>query len=128
VKAGSAYFALVFGIGFILGTIRVLVVAPRLGDLVAVLIELPIILTAAWIICDRVSARFLVPDRWRSRFVMGGIAFALLMVAELGLSVLLFGNSIGEHLGAYRSSHGALGLTGQLIFALFPLVQLSRGG
>jgi hypothetical protein len=125
VKAGSAYFALVFGIGFILGAIRVLVVAPRLGELVATLIELPIILTAAWIICERVSARFLVPDRWRPRLAMGGVAFALLMLAELGLSVLL-GNSIGEHLDAYRSLHGALGLAGQMIFAMFPLVQVNR--
>jgi hypothetical protein len=125
VKAGSAYFVLVFGIGFILGTIRVLGVAPRLGELVAILIELPIILTAAWIICERVSARFLVPDRWRPRLVMGGVAFVLLMLAELGLSVLL-GNSIGEYLDAYSSSPGALGLAGQMIFAIFPLVQLKR--
>jgi hypothetical protein len=125
-QAGSIYFLLIFGLGFVLGTLRVLVVAPRLGALAAVLAELPVILTAAWLVCARVTAGFRVPRSWQARLVMGGIAFALLMLAELGLSVVLLGNSLVDYLAAYRAVDGALGLAGQVAFAVFPLAQ-ARG-
>ena len=41
VKAAVLYFALVFGAGFVLGPIRILWVAPRLGARVAELLEAP---------------------------------------------------------------------------------------
>jgi hypothetical protein len=52
-KAGGLYFALVFGAGFVLGTIRTLWIVPRLGTRLAELIETPImllitILAARW--------------------------------------------------------------------------------
>ena len=47
-KAGALYAIIVFVIGFILGTIRVLLVAPRLGETTAVIIEAPIMLAASW--------------------------------------------------------------------------------
>jgi hypothetical protein len=43
-KAGVLYFALVFGAGFVLGTIRTLWVVPRVGTRMAELIETPIML------------------------------------------------------------------------------------
>ena len=54
-KAGALYFALVFGAGFVLGTIRTLWVAPRVGMRIAELMETPnmlvvIIVAARWII------------------------------------------------------------------------------
>jgi hypothetical protein len=50
-KAGALYAIIVFVIGFILGTIRVLLVAPRLGETTAVIIEAPIMLAASWFVC-----------------------------------------------------------------------------
>ena len=38
VPAGAVYFLLVFLAGFVLGTFRVLVVLPRIGELAAVLL------------------------------------------------------------------------------------------
>lgn len=49
--AGLAYFTLVFAAGFGLGTLRVLALAPILGEGGAVLLELPIILAIAWMAC-----------------------------------------------------------------------------
>lgn len=123
-KAGSAYFGIVFAVGFVLGTIRVLVLVPQFGELTSGLIELPIILTASWIICHWLIIRFSVPSIWQSRLTMGVLAFALLMIAELFLSILLFGNSINQHLNNYLALYSALGLVGQLIFASFPLIQI----
>ena len=124
IRAGFFYFAIVFAIGFLLGTIRVLVLVPRMGELVSVLIEFPVILAASWIVCGRLIAGLRVPGHWRFRLTMGAVAFALLMVAELVLSVSLLGNSPAEHLARYRSLHGALGLAGQILFAAFPLLRL----
>lgn len=124
VKAGFFYFALVFGVGFLLGALRVIVAAPHLGEILAVLVELPIILLAAWTICRWLIKRFKLPQDWQSRLTMGGLAFGLLMAAELLLAVTLFGNTLGDHLEMYKSPAGALGLIGQLGFAAFPLVQL----
>ncbi len=51
VLAGVLYFGLVFALGFILGTLRVLVLEPRLGSTGAVLLELPVMLAASWLLC-----------------------------------------------------------------------------
>lgn len=45
-KAGALYAILVFLIGFMLGTIRVLLFAPRLGETIAVMTKVPIMLVA----------------------------------------------------------------------------------
>jgi hypothetical protein len=49
--AGAVYFLVVFLLGFGLGTIRVLFVAPRLGQTTAVLLETPLMLAASWTSC-----------------------------------------------------------------------------
>lgn len=124
--AGALYFACVFAAGFVLGVVRVLVLAPALGALAATLIELPIILGIAWSVSSWLTRRFVVPRERRSRLAMGGIAFALLMVAEAALSVAVFGDSLATHLERYRALPEAAGLVGQIAFALLPLLQLAR--
>jgi hypothetical protein len=126
-KAGCAYFLIVFAIGFVLGTIRVLLVIPRLGDTSAVLLELPVMLALSWIACAWLVRRFAVPPAAGARLTMGALAFALLMVGELLVSVFGFGRTPVEHLGSYRAAGAQLGLVAQLAFAFFPYVQSRRG-
>src|SRR4051812_22335794 len=97
-SAGTAYFALVFALGFILGTIRALLIAPRLGEAGVVLLELPIMLLASWIACGWVIRRLRVNPAFAARLTMGATAFVLLMLAELGVSVFAFGRTPAEHL------------------------------
>jgi len=47
-EAGCVYALSVFAIGFVLGAIRVLVLAPRLGNAVAVALEVPFMLAVSW--------------------------------------------------------------------------------
>lgn len=124
--SGFLYFAAVFSIGFGFGVIRTLWLVPRLGELASVLTELPIILSLAWVISDRLITRLSVPPQWQIRLGMGAIAFTLLMLAEAALSFWLLGNSVTEHLAGYRSFPGALGLAGQITFTFFPLLQMDR--
>ena len=126
IRAGVLYFVAVFGIGFLLGTVRILVLIPRLGELVSTFIELPIILSVAWLVSDFLTHRFNVPSEWRVRLSMGIIAFGLLMAAELGLSVWLFGSTVEGYFAAYQSLPKIIGLAGQAAFALIPLLQTGK--
>ena len=121
--ASLAYFGVVFAAGFALGTLRVLILIPRLGENKAVLLELPIILALSWMACRWLIARFDVPTTALDRLVMGGLAFAVLMLAEFGVSVFGLDRSLSEHLEHYRHVPAALGLAGQIAFAAFPVVQ-----
>jgi hypothetical protein len=47
IEAGALYAITVFLIGFILGTIRVLLLAPHLGETIAVILEAPLMLAAS---------------------------------------------------------------------------------
>jgi hypothetical protein len=121
--AGAAYFAIVFAAGFVLGALRVALVAPLVGETSAVVVELPVILTASWIACGWCVRRFGVARKMAPRLAMGVAAFALLMTAEFALSVLAFGRTPPEFLAALGATPGLIGLAGQILFALFPAVQ-----
>lgn len=103
---GLAYFALVFALGFLLGTLRTLFVqdAPGAARLPGVLIELPIMLGASWFLCRYVIRRLVVAPTVVARAVMGGLAFALLFVAELLVGALLFGRTPSGHFALYRDA------------------------
>jgi len=119
--AGIAYCGVVFAVGFVLGALRVTLVVPRLGETVA--LELPVILAISWMACRWLIVRFAVPADRNARLVMGATAFAVLMAAELGVSMIIFGRTLADHLDQYRTAPSLLGLTGQLAFAAFPLLQ-----
>ena len=124
--AGILYFALVFVAGFILGTLRVFILAPHLGPVAATSVELPAMLGISWLACGFAIDRMSVPAALRIRAAMGLFAFILLMIAELCLAVFGFGRSLAEHVQSYRAVDALLGLAGQLLFTVFPVVQIYR--
>lgn len=123
-RASTAYVATVFAVGFVLGLLRTLALVPLLGEVGAVMVELPVILTVAWLVCARILRRW--PPAPLPALGMGAIAFLLLMAAEAGLSMLLAGRSMAEHLALYSQLPHQLGLAGQMTFAMFPWVQARR--
>lgn len=122
VRAGALYFAIVFAAGFVLGTIRTLVLAPRVGEFAAVAIELPVMLAVAWIACGAVLRWIRLGQGIAVHAVMGLVAFALLMAAELALSLALGAPSVAAWLAGLTSAPGLLGLAGQVAFAIFPMI------
>jgi ABC-type uncharacterized transport system permease subunit len=123
-KAGAVYFFIVFAVAFIMGTLRVLFVIPVIGETWAVMLEAPLILALSWFVCGWVFTRVSVAARLRPRLLMGFFAFALLMIAELVVSVLGFGRSVSEHFAAYQSFSAQLGLAAQVAFAAVPALRL----
>ncbi len=127
-RAGLFYFAIVFAAGFALGTLRVLVMIPRIGETAAVLAEMPVMLLICWR-----AARWILQGRARLstahlRILMGGSAFLLLMVAELLLSVTAFGRTPAQFASDLVRPLGLIGLAGQIAFGALPwlLWQLDR--
>lgn len=120
VFAGIVYFVAVFAVAFALGVARTLVVAPAIGAMAAVLLEMPVVLGASWIVARRV-----LRDRHfnlSQRAVMGAIAFVLLMASEALLAGVLRGQSIGEWAHELTTPLGLVGLAGQLAFAAMPIL------
>ncbi|MFZ2099358.1 MAG: hypothetical protein WAU86_02200 [Oricola sp.] len=126
--AGIIYFALVFAAGFVLGSIRTLLLMPVLGPTVSVLIELPFMLTIAWFVCRWIVRRFTVSAAVEDRIIMGATAFVLLMVAEYLLAFALAGISPDIYFAGYASVPGVIGLAGQVAFAVFPVLQARQTG
>ena len=121
---GLRYFAGVFAVGFALGAVRTLLLVPRVGELVAVTMEMPFILAASWWWCGRLLDR--QPLGLVGRAVMGSSAFVWLMLAELALGHALGRTSV-QHFAAMITVAGLLGLAGQLGFAAMPMFSRSTG-
>jgi hypothetical protein len=125
-KASMLYFALVFGAGFVLGSIRILWVVPRFGVRMAELMETPImfvvtIFAARWIV------RWLaVPPTRSSRLGMGCIAVSFLLIAEFTLVLWVRGLSIGEYLSTRDPVSGTVYYVMLGVFAIMPLLVARR--
>lgn len=119
IAAAWRYLAGIFALGFVLGTVRTLWLAPLIGPVAAIACEVPLLLLASWWWATRLLRRYRLGSRGQA-LAMGGIAFALLMVGELALAMTMGGQSAGQWLAALGEPAGALGLAGQIVFALIP--------
>lgn len=124
-QAGIAYFAIIFAAGFILGPLRILMLVPAIGEFSAVLLELPVMLGLAWMVSLWLVGRFKLLHRLAQRLIMGGLGFLLLVLGEIGISTVVFEQSVAEFFVRYREPSAMLGLAGQLAFAIIPVVQLT---
>jgi hypothetical protein len=123
--AGATYWGMVFALGFVLGTMRVLWIAPVIGVLPATALELPVMLGASWFAAGWLTRRFRIAGSGEA-LAMGALAFALLMAAECALAVGLMGQTAGEWLAGHAEPHALLGLAAQVAFALMPWWQAGR--
>lgn len=126
-RAGALYFLILFACGILLGTIRTLILAPAVGPMTAVALELPVMLGLSWIVAGRLTRGHPALADARARLVMGGLALVLLVVAEFALAGVAFGQPPGTYLATLATPHGALGLAGQLGFGLIPWLRKLTG-
>lgn len=95
--AGLQYFGLVFGAGFLLGIVRVLWLAPLVGERTAELLEMPAMIAVTYFAADWTVRRFALPRIARARLGMGAWAVALLLVAEFAIVLPVRGLSPAEY-------------------------------
>lgn len=120
--AGITYFALVMGAGFILGTIRVPFLVPRLGERYAELIEMPIMLAVIAMAARLIVNKFNLPTTTSARLGTGFLALALSLGAELMLAAVLQDRSLAEYLASRDPVSGGVYLVVLGLFALMPLL------
>ena len=116
------YFAIVFGVGFFLGSIRVLWLVPQLGVRYAELAEMPIMLLAVFFAARWVTQYFAVPPATSARLVVGISALICLLIVEFTVVLWLQGISIAESFANRDPISGAAYLVSLILFSLMPLL------
>lgn len=118
--AATIYFLALFSLGFALGAIRVVFIAPRFGPLAATIAEVPIMLIAAFWFCRWALRRWRVPSASPTRWAMAIWFLVLLFLFETVLGVALFGRTMSEQWAALTTLAGLMGLAAQVITAILP--------
>jgi hypothetical protein len=126
-KAGLLYFALVFAVGFVLGTIRVLWLVPRMGQRAAELLEMPIMLMVVFLAGRWVVRKLALPPDARSRLTMGMVAAALLLLVELTVVLRVQGMTFADYVAKRDPVAATAYYLSLAFFALLPLL-LARPG
>lgn len=127
-KPAALYFALVLGAGFVLGSIRVPLLVPRLGERYAELLEMPIMFLVIVMAARYVVRRFSLPARLAVRLQMGFAALGMSVLAELLLATVLQGRSLAAFIASRDPVSGSVYLGMLLLFALMPAIFLRTRG
>jgi hypothetical protein len=120
IKAGLAYFALVFGAGFVFGVLRVFLLVPRLGERISELSEMPLMLAVIMAAARFVVQRTAVPFPIAARLGTGLLALGLLIAAELLLAVVMQERSLADYVASRDPVSGSVYLAMLVLFALMP--------
>lgn len=126
-KAGLIYFAVVFGFGFLFGTIRTLWIVPHIGARTAELIETPFMIAISFVAAQKIVKRYSIPFSIRRRLTMGVFAVGLMLCAEFTLAFYLRDLSLRQYFATRDPVAGTAYYFALLLFALAPLaVERSR--
>jgi len=127
VGLGAMFGAVMFAAGFVLGAVRTRLLAPQVGEVPAVLTELPVMLALAWVVSGWLMRR--APGAVTSAgaaVAMGLVALAVLWALELAMLVVLLGVPLAEAPAAFLTPGGRIGLAAQILMALFPTLHRRR--
>jgi hypothetical protein len=128
-KSAVLYFVIVLSTGFVLGSIRVPFLVPRLGERYAELLEMPIMFVVIVMAARFVVRQFDLPAKLSVRMQVGFAALAMSIAAELLLAAALQGNSVAQYIASRDPVSGAVYLCVLLLFALMPsILARSHGG
>jgi len=118
--AALLYFFIVFGVGFVVGPIRVIWLEPRLGKPVAVLCELPLLLAAMILAARWVPRRVRLDANLRSLASMGILALAFQQIADFVVGIGLRGITPSEQFASFPTPAGLVYAAALLAFAAMP--------
>ena len=116
------YFLLVFGAGFLLGIVRVLGVVPLLGERIAELLEMPLMLAVIVAAARWLVRRRLDDARQSSALSVGFIAMCFVLLADLAVGMGLRGMSPAEVFLNRDPVSGTAYYAALLLFALMPAI------
>ena len=124
-KAAAVYFALVFGMGFVLGPIRILFLVPRFGVRLAELMEFPVMLVVIVL-----AARWLVRkfQLTAHALLVGFLALTLMIAFEFTLVLWLRGLTLSEYFRERDPVAGVVYYLMLLGFAAMPYFMAHKAG
>ncbi|MBM4254966.1 MAG: hypothetical protein FJ147_03615 [Deltaproteobacteria bacterium] len=119
-KIAAVYFSLVFGTGFVLGILRVLVLVPLVGTRAAELIEMPFMLLAIMVAARWLYRRFATAITLHAWLAVGLLAMGLVLVADVFVGVGLRGMALTEVMFNRDPVSGTVYYVLLVVFALMP--------
>lgn len=125
-KVSALYFGGVFAVGFVLGAIRTLWVAPELGARVAELIEAPIMLLAVTFAARTLVRRHVELSQGRHWLTVGLVALAFLLVVEFTAVLRLRDLTLSEYFATRDPVSGTVYYVLLGVFAVMPLLIFSQ--
>lgn len=118
--AGALYFALVFAVAFVLGSIRTLLLEPAIGETWAVACEIPILITAM-VFAARFVLRRVALERTVVALLAVGVIGLVLQQASEFMLVAASGETVAQHIAYLGTVAGRLYLAALGVFVLLPL-------
>ena len=118
--SATLYFAIVFGIGLLLGPIRVVWLEPWLGKVTAVLCELPFLLGAMILSARSIPKRIGLNKNLGSLAAMGIGALVLQQIADFAVGIGLRGLVPSEQLAFLVTPAGLIYVASLVAFAAMP--------
>jgi hypothetical protein len=121
-SAAVLYFVIVFAAGFLLGSIRVLWVEPKLGQALAVLCESPLLLAVIVLAARWAPNAVGIEKSVTDLVLMGAIALALQQAADFLVGARLRGITAAQQLAYFATKAGAIYAFLLIAFAIMPLL------
>ena len=120
IKLSLLYFGIVFGVGFVLGTIRVVFLVPLMGERWAELLEMPFMLVAITYTAIYLVHRYplLSMHDWLS---VGIQALFILLSVEFTIILGLRGISLADYFDSRDIISGSAYIISLVIYMLMPL-------
>lgn len=125
-KPALAYFFLVFGAGFILGTVRVLFVLPLFGERTAELLEMPLMLIVIVLAARWITRGYLQHAQPREQLAVGWMATGWMLAADFLVGITLRGLSPMEVWLNRDPVSGTVYYLSLLLFATMPRLLARR--
>jgi hypothetical protein len=120
-RTGAVYFLIVFAAGFVLGVVRVLFLAPRVGTRVAELAEVPVMVVVIIVAARWSVRRYDLPPSLPPRLGVGLSALALMLVTEVAVVLWLQGVTLAQYVANRDPVAGTIYLVMLVAFGLMPV-------
>lgn len=124
--AALLYFAIVFGVGLLLGPLRVLWLEPWLGRTIAVLCEAPVLLLVMGLAARRVPRRLGTATDPGSLAAIGIGALIMQQIADFAVGIGLRGITPAAQLAYLLTPPGLVYCAALVAFAAMPVLLNAR--
>jgi hypothetical protein len=122
ISAALLYFGIVFGIGFLLGPVRVIWLEPRLGAVLANLCEAPFLIIAMVLAARSIPKMVGLARDLPALLAMGVGALILQQIADFAVGIGLRDLTLSEQLAHFATTQGFIYGVLLILFCLMPVL------